>query len=67
MNRRCYNINNEQFSVSINMPCIAWKATEEAAKEEAKIAYENGDVSKDGISMISVVIDGGGHSEIVQI
>lgn len=40
------------------MKCIAWDATEEAAKEEAKIALENGDVSKDGIPMISVVVDG---------
>lgn len=69
--------NIEQFSASLNMPCmsnptyqklheevgekmkcIAWDATEEAAKEEAKIALENGDVSKDGIPMISVVVDG---------
>ncbi|KAL4083865.1 hypothetical protein QTP88_029181 [Uroleucon formosanum] len=69
--------NIEQFSASLNMPCmsnptyqklheevgekmkcIAWDATEEAAKEEAKITLENGDVSKDGIPMISVVVDG---------
>jgi len=69
--------NIEQFSASLDMPCmsnptyqklqkevgekmkcIAWDATEEAAKEEAKIAYENGDISKDGIPMISVVVDG---------
>lgn len=37
---------------------ISWEATEEAAKEEAKLAYDNGDVSKDGIPMISVVADG---------
>lgn len=69
--------NIEQFSASLNMPCmsnptyqklheeveekikcIAWDAIEEAAKEEAKIAFENGDISKDGIPMISVVVDG---------
>jgi len=40
------------------MNYIAWDATEEATKEEAKIALDNGDVSKDGIPMISVVVDG---------
>lgn len=44
--------------VEEKMKCIAWDATEEAAKEEAKLAYENGNVSKDGIPMISVVVDG---------
>ncbi|KAF0692840.1 Uncharacterized protein FWK35_00037178, partial [Aphis craccivora] len=44
--------------VGEKMPGIGWNATEEAAKEEAKIALENGDVSKDGIPMISVVVDG---------
>ncbi|KAL4132476.1 hypothetical protein QTP88_009617 [Uroleucon formosanum] len=40
------------------MKCIAWDATEEVAKEEAKIALENRDVSKDGIPMIRVVVHG---------
>jgi len=44
--------------VGQNINCIARDATDEAAKEEAKIAYENGDISKDGIPMISVVVDG---------
>lgn len=44
--------------VGVKMKSIAWDATEEAAREEAKIAYENGDISKDGIPMISVVVDG---------
>jgi len=67
----------EQFSATLNMPClsnptyqklheevgkqmenISWEATEKAAKEEAMIAYENGDVNKDGIPMITVVADG---------
>lgn len=67
----------EQFSATLNMPCmsnpkyqklheevgkqiegISWEATEEAAKEEARLAYANGDLSKDGIPMISVVADG---------
>jgi len=67
----------EQFSATLNMPCmsnptyqkldeevgkqieaISWEATEEAAKEEAQLAYDNGDISKDGIPMISVVADG---------
>jgi len=37
---------------------ISWEATEEAAKEEAQLAYDNGDISTDGIPMISVVADG---------
>lgn len=37
---------------------ISWESTEEAAREEAKLAYDNGDVSKDGIPMITVVADG---------
>lgn len=37
---------------------ISWEATEEAAKEEAQLAYDNGDISTDGIPMISVVCDG---------
>jgi len=37
---------------------ISWEATEEAAKEEAQFAYDNGDISKDGIPMISAVADG---------
>lgn len=36
----------------------AWSIMEEAAKEEAKIAVELGDVSKDGIPYITVVTDG---------
>lgn len=37
---------------------ISWEATEEAAKEEAKLAYDNGDVNQDGDPMITVVADG---------
>ncbi|KAL4101219.1 hypothetical protein QTP88_021239 [Uroleucon formosanum] len=37
---------------------ISWESTEGAAKEEAQLAYDNGDISKDGIPMISVVADG---------
>lgn len=44
--------------VGKQIEAISWKATEEAAKEEAQLAYDNGDISKDGIPMISVVADG---------
>lgn len=44
--------------VGEQMKCIAWEATEKAAEEESRLAYENGDVSKNGIPMISVVVDG---------
>lgn len=39
------------------MKSIAQKVTEEAAIEKVQLAYENRDVSKDGIPMISVVVD----------
>lgn len=44
--------------VGKQMENISWEAMEEAAKEEAKLAYDNGDVNNDGIPMISVVADG---------
>jgi len=40
------------------MKCIAWNASEEVAQEAAKVAYENRDISKDGIPMISIMVDG---------
>lgn len=44
--------------VSDSIKCVAWDSTKEAAWEESKLAIENGDVSKEGIPMISVVVDG---------
>lgn len=34
------------------------KGTKEAAKEEARLAIEHGDVNKNGVPMITVVADG---------
>lgn len=56
MSNPTYQKLHEEVGQKINY--IARDATHEAAKEEAKIAYENGDISKDGIPMISVVVDG---------
>lgn len=37
---------------------VALEGTEEAAKEEARLAIESGNINKDGIPMITVVADG---------
>lgn len=41
-----------------NIKCVAWEAIKEATLEESKLAIENGDVFREGIPMISVVVDG---------
>lgn len=35
----------------------AWESIELAGKEEARIAVENGNVNKNGVPMITVVVD----------
>jgi len=37
---------------------VVLEACEEAAKEEPRLAVENGNVNKDGVPMIAVVADG---------
>ena len=56
MSEKTYSERHNQASEIIRK--TAWSIMEEAAKEEAKMAVELGEVSKDGIPYITVVTDG---------
>lgn len=47
-----------QEEVASTIHDVAWEQIKSAAKEEADIAIEKGEIDKDGIPMITVVCDG---------
>lgn len=56
MTNRTYQ--NEHEIISSHIETIMWQSIKMAAKEEAKLAIERGDINENGIPLITVVADG---------